>query len=94
MDNDTVKIKFKGKTFPVRPVTPEQVAVLSSLRGGGSGASVIRALTRILAKSVGEEKWEEISDGLVEGTVKLTDLNRLFETIIKVTSTEEDREEG
>lgn len=83
MDDTTYfTVQIKGEAYRFKPFPPEDLErVTMIMHLGVSGSKSIRALTRLLAASAGEEQWDKITDRYMNG--EITDVQDITVSLFK-----------
>lgn len=84
-DEKYYTVQLKGVAYRFQPLPPEEVTKLvTALHLSLSGAKMVKALTKLLAESAGEEQWDAITDRYMAGELPLEEFTTgLFNRLIK-----------
>jgi hypothetical protein len=84
-DEKYYTVQLKGVAYRFAPLDPEDVKkLITALHLNVSGAKMVKALTKILSESAGDEQWDAITDRYLSDELQLDEFTvGLFERLIK-----------
>lgn len=84
-DEKYYTVQLKGTAYRFAPLPADDVKrLLTAMHLNLTGARLIKALTRLLAVSAGEEQWGQITDRFMAKELELEEFTvRLFERLIR-----------
>lgn len=84
-DEKYYTVQLKGVAYRFQPLPVDDVKrLVTALHLSLPGAKLIKALTKVLAESAGEQQWDAITDRYLADELDLEEFTvRLFERLIK-----------
>lgn len=77
-------VQIKGTAYKFRPIPADDLSMIVFVMNmNATGGKTLKALTRVLATSAGEEQWDAITDLLISRRVTVEEITvKLLEKIV------------
>lgn len=83
-DEKYFTIQVKGTAYRFTPLPADDIEmVITVLSMGGSLSQSIKALAKGLEPSLGSEQWSALTDRMISKEITVTDLAKVFQTLLK-----------